>query len=86
MTSACHLEGFSAPNHANETATATTMNMMVTLGLGQSQTFKFMVQYVNSPPLTIICPCSDDKKQDRLSSETDTVREKDDGIDCETIR
>ena len=47
---------------------------------------ELLIQYVNSPPFTIIRPCSDDKKQDRLNSETDAIREKNDGIDCEAVR
>ena len=86
MTPACHLEGSSTPSHAKEIATATSVNMMVMLGLGPRQTVACIIGCTESPPLTIVRPGSNEEKQDCLDGETDAVREENDRIDCEAVR
>ena len=59
--------------------------MMVMFGLGLRQTFTRMMEYTESPPLTVVSPCSDDEKQDCLNCKTDTVREENDRVDYGTV-
>lgn len=44
-----------------------------------------MMEYTESPPLTVVSPCSDDEKQDCLNCKTDTVREENDRVDYGTV-
>jgi hypothetical protein len=59
--------------------------MMVILGLGPRQTFTPMMEYVELPPFTIVCPRTNDEKQNCLDGETDTVREENDRVNCEAV-
>lgn len=43
------------------------------------------MEHIESPPLTIVRPRSNDEKQDCLDGKTDTVREENDGVNCEGV-
>ena len=58
---------------------------MVILGLGPRQTFTPMVEYIESPPFTIVRLRSNNEKQDCLDGETDAVREENDRVNCEAV-